>query len=245
MRSRFSHIDFGQGFHQASQAIKVIVSTPSFITKHKLWKGFLSHHWILFFSILFACLFSYLMYQDIHDYFILQDQVGFNGEGHAPLFSGSLKFLILIFLEVIIFHFAIKANNHLKSENNSAEFKEFYRAQIRMVIILGRKWLYGLLMYVLVYILCSVTQTSFLITYIMIFIYGYFLGFAFLVNYLEQYDFSLKKSAKRIQSHFGASIVFGLLATFLLHIPLVGPLLVPFLCGIAATRYGHQAQMEL
>ncbi len=168
----------------------------------------------------------------------------FEKSKHKPIFSGSLKFLLLIFLEILIFHFAVKTNNILKNQDKNPEFKDFYKAQIRMILVMGRKWIYGLIMYILVSIVCGITGTDFLKSTIMFFIYGFYMGFAFLDNYLEQYHFSLKQSSKCIQSHFGAATVFGVFASILMNIPLVGPLVVPFICGIAATRYGHISQME-
>lgn len=163
---------------------------------------------------------------------------------HKPLFSGSLKFLLLIFLEVLIYHFAVKTNNILKKTNKILAFKEFSTAQIRMIKVMGRKWIAGLLMYIIISIACGITGTAYLKDTIMFLVYGYYMGFAFLDNYLEQFHFSIKKSATCIQSHFGAATVFGLFTSLVMNVPLIGPLVVPFLCAIAATRYGHQSQME-
>ena len=163
---------------------------------------------------------------------------------HKPLFSSSLKFLLLIFLEVLIFHFAVKTNNILKNTNRIPAFKEFSTAQIRMIIVMGRKWVLGLIMYILISIFCGITQTEYLKDAIMFLIYGYYLGFAFLDNYLEQFHFSIKQSVTCIQSHFGAATVFGIFTSLVMNVPLIGPLIVPFVCAIAATRYGHLNQME-
>lgn len=78
----------------------------------------------------------------------------------------------------------------------------------------------------------------------MFFVYGFFLGFALLDNYLEQYHFSIKKSSKRIQSHFGAAIVFGIFASLGMGIPVIGPIVIPFIGAVAATLYGHEMRME-
>jgi len=165
-------------------------------------------------------------------------------EDHKPLFSSSLKFLLLIFLEVLIYHFAVKTNNILKKTNKRPKFKEFSAAQIRMIKVMGRKWVLGLIMYILVSIVCGITQTGYLKDAIMFLIYGYYLGFAFLDNYLEQFHFSIKDSVSCIQTHFGAATVFGIFTSIVMYVPLIGPLIVPFLCAIAATRYGHLNQME-
>ena len=163
---------------------------------------------------------------------------------HKPLFSGSLKFLLLIFLEVLIYHFAVKTNNILKKTNNILAFKEFSTAQIRMIKVMGRNWVLGLLMYILISIACGITGTQYLKDTIMFLVYGYYLGFAFLDNYLEQFHISIKNSTKCIQSHFGAATVFGVFTSLVMNVPLIGPLVVPFLCAIAATRYGHFNQLE-
>ena len=109
---------------------------------------------------------------------------------------------------------------------------------------MGRKWVLGLIMYILVSIVCGITQTGYLKDAIMFLIYGYYLGFAFLDNYLEQFHFSIKESVSCIQTHFGAATVFGIFTSIVMYVPLIGPLIVPFLCAIAATRYGHLNQME-
>ena len=288
MKPNLSHVDPSKGLGQIKEAISILLSTPSFILKHELWKGFLEHKWVLIFSIVIASFFSYTLCKDIYHYFVppieesIEIDIPIEGldagistlesvietspeeaqtqleeakdkligkkeeltEKHRPLFSGSLKFLLLIFLEVLIFYFSVRTNNIIKGEKKALAFKDFVKAQKRMIMVMGRKWLYGLLMYILLSILCGLLDASRLVDPIMFFVYGYYLGFAFLDNYLEQYKFSLKNSSKCVQRHFGASAVFGVFASVLMNVPLLGPLVVPFICGIAATRYGHEAKME-
>ncbi len=175
--------------------------------------------------------------------FLNKDEVS-EEKKHNSVFSGSLKFLLLILLEIIIFHFSVKTNNILKKENKLLEFNDFYKAEIRLIKIMGRNWLLGILMYVLVSVVCGITGTKYLSDTIMFCIYGFYLGFAFLDNYLEQFNFDINKSTKTIQKHFGAATVIGIFSSITMNIPIIGPLLVPFICGIAATRYGHAAKME-
>ena len=167
-----------------------------------------------------------------------------SSENHKSVFSGSLKFLLLIFLEVLIFHFAVKTNNILKKEKKALVLKDFIKAEKRLILVMARNWIFGLLMYILVAIACSIAKIKFLSDEIMFVIYAFYLGFAFLDNYLEQFNFSIKKSTKTIQKHFGAAVVMGLFASIAMQVPLIGPLAVPFICAIAATRYGHQMKME-
>jgi len=274
MNRRFEHVDFAEGLKQIPETIRVLIDTPAFMKEHQIWKGFWDHSWILIFTGVIAVAFTYILFQDVHDYlFSIVENPGFeinlgdpteddvegeietvqNGLGaaeilekpHKPLFSGSLKFLLLTFLEVWIYHFAVRTNNILRSENRVLAFKEFIQAQIRMVVVMGRNWLFGLIMYVIVSVFCSLTDTSYFQEAIMFLIYSYYLGFAFLDNYLEQFHFPIHKSVTCIQTHFGAATVLGVFSSVIMHIPFIGPLAVPFICSIAATRYGHIHQMEL
>ena len=273
---------------QASVALRVLRSTPAFIKKHQLWKGFLDHKWIMIVTILIMGTLSVTLYYDVHDYFSPDEGININldiptegfddgiqaleeaalispenakesleagkkslsdakdklEDNHKPLFSGSYKFLILIFLEILIFHFAVGTNNILKNENRLLIVREFSRAQIRMIKIMAHKWIFGLIIYILVSILFGILGLSKLTNFIMFFVYAFFMGFAFLDNYLEQYHFSIKKSSKRIQSHFGAATFFGIIASAGMSIPVIGPILMPFIFAVAATIYGHEVAME-
>lgn len=163
---------------------------------------------------------------------------------HKPLFSGSYKFLLLILLEVLIFHFAVGTNNIIKDQNRILTVKEFARAQIRMIKVMVHKWIFGLLMYIGVSVVCGILKISYLTNLIMFFVYGFFLGFALLDNYLEQYHFTIPRSSKQIQTHFGAATTFGIFASIGMSIPVIGPILIPFIGAVAATLYGHQMGME-
>lgn len=163
---------------------------------------------------------------------------------HKPLFSGSYKFLILIFLEILIFHFSVGTNNILKNENRILIVREFSRAQIRMIKVMARKWIFSLIIYVLLSVVFGILNLSMVTDFLMFFVYSFFLGFAFLDNYLEQYHFSIKRSSKHIQQHLGAATTFGVIASAGMSIPVIGPVLMPFIFAVAATIYGHQTVME-
>jgi len=163
---------------------------------------------------------------------------------HRTVFSSSLKFLLLIFLEVLIFHFAVRTNNILKGKNTEAVFKDFTHAQVRMIKVMGLKWALGIAFYSIVSVVLGLAQIEFIKPVVMYLIYAYFIGFAFLDNYLEQFGYSIRESGECIQTHFGAATAFGVIAVVLMHIPFLGPLITPFICAIAATRYGHASKLE-
>ncbi len=275
MKLLFSNVEPNKILPQIGEMIGIMKSTPAFIKKHELWNGFFKQKSIALFSIFIACVFSYTMYNNIHDYFtespisveahadgkknISETESQFDKslinaphlptelleDDHDSMFSGSLKFMLLIMLEILIFHFVVKTNNILKNQSETFVFKDFSKVQIRIMKVMLLKWVYGLVLYILISIVLGIAGMTFLRGPVMFIIYGYFIGFAFLDNYMEQYKFSIKQSAECIQSHFGAAVVIGVFASILMLIPIVGPLVIPFLCSIAATRYGHKANMEL
>jgi len=174
----------------------------------------------------------------------ISDEDSSHVEKHKSVFSNSLKFFLLIFLEVLIFHFAVRTNSILKGQKKEAFFKDFSHAQLRMIKVMGLKWALGLACYIVVTVALSIAQIRFVTPYLMYFVYAYFIGFAFLDNYMEQFGYTIRESSRTIQTHFGAAVTLGVIAGALMHIPLVGPLVTPFICAIAATRYGHQVKME-
>ena len=78
----------------------------------------------------------------------------------------------------------------------------------------------------------------------MFFIYSYFVGHAFLDNYNEQFNKSIKNSDSIIKQHIGASLALGIVISALLFIPLLGPLCAPILGAIAAAIYGERYKIE-
>jgi len=69
MGLNFSHVDLSKGLSQVKEAVKVLMQTPAFIKKHQLWKGFFDNAWVAFFSVLVAAAFSFILYNNIYDYF--------------------------------------------------------------------------------------------------------------------------------------------------------------------------------
>lgn len=288
MKFSFSNIFSKKNLAQVPVALRVLASTPNFIKKHQLWKGFLDHKWIMVVTILIMGTLSMTLYNDLQGYFSPSEGInididisneGFDAgfqaideaalistekakeslkagkkslsaakdkleDNHKPIFSGSYKFLILIFLEILIFHFAVGSNNILKNENRVLVFREFSRAQIRMIKVMARKWIFSLIIYIFLSIVSGILGLPMAVDFMMFFVYSFFLGFAFLDNYLEQFHFSIVRSSKHIQQHLGAATTFGIIASAGMSIPVIGPVLMPFIFAVAATIYGHEVAME-
>lgn len=163
---------------------------------------------------------------------------------HQPLFSGFLKLILLLILEIVIYHFSVKTNNILKGQKGTIEMKDFVEAEIRMFKVMLRNAVLGWIAWLILKVIFSVLGLSFLHDSAYYIITAFYLGFAFIDNYLELYNISISSSAVIVRSHIGGALVIGLISSALLLVPLIGPLFIPILCSIAATRYADQFQIE-
>jgi len=163
---------------------------------------------------------------------------------HEPLFSGFLKFMLLLILEIVIYHFSVKTDNILKGKTANILFDDFVRAEIRMLKVMARNALLGWIAWLILKIAFGIFGLTFLHDAAYYMVTAFYIGFAFLDNYLELHDISISKSAVIVRSHIGGTLMIGLIASVFLLVPIVGPLLIPVLCSIAATRYAHQFRIE-
>ena len=76
------------------------------------------------------------------------------------------------------------------------------------------------------------------------FVQTYFLGLAFIDNYNEQKNISIKESFSIAYDHIGAAIVVGIVAYTLFLIPLFGIIITPFICAVGTTTYMYYSDKE-
>jgi len=243
---------------------KAMRDTPKFIVEHKLWLAIKEQRGMLMFAICVSFLFTYLLYGDVQEFLngyfqstsVIEPSEGIetsemiNTEAIAPpkigeLVSSGTKFMMMVLLEVVIFTFSVKTLNILRSQDRTLVFKDFWRAEKRMLIVMLLSFIAGIVLLVLTKIALGIIGIQFLTPVVMFFIYAYILGYAFFDNFNEQFGLEIKESKNIIWQHKGAALGLGLVATFLFMIPLIGALVVPVGGGIAATIYGHQSAMEL
>lgn len=227
-----------------------------------MWRGFFEYKWIGMLMVVISVLFSWYLLDDLRDHLswawgnigqlapanISTDMGVFTNviddKSKHTMFSGGTKYLLLILLEVIIFYFCVKTLSILTKEKSNPTFKQFYKAEIRMIKLMGWNFGKGVAAQVMISMALSLLGFKELTATAMFFVYAYFIGYAFLDNYNEQFSFKLKQSQTIIRQHLGAAFMLGLVVTLLLYIPLVGPLLAPVFGGIAASIYGFRYSLE-
>ena len=235
-----------------NQIIKMILyirQAPDFIRDNKLWNGYFSHKWITTITIIIAIILSYTFYKEVFNLFsnqmpeqtvaqsALSLVVGLGEITNNMFFSGGLKYLIIIVLEVFIFHITVKTYEILSGEQQEVTINHFIDAQIRMIKVSIRAFIYESIASVIVAVILGILSLSILKTGAIFLIHAYFLGVAFIDNYNEQFRIKIKKSFSIAYHHIGASFVIGLVAYCLIFIPLAGVILTPLICAVATTSY--------
>ncbi len=256
--------NFADFIVQFRNSIQVLKDTLPFIKKHQLWKGFFQYKWVLVFTIIISTIFTYLLFYDILNWFspeilpdispesieaglgIDADEVkdAIKGESRKAIFSGGSKYMLLILLEVVTFHFSVKTLSLLTHSDKSPKFVDFVNAEKRMVIVMVRNFVKGIIAQAIIILVLSILGFKNLSGFFMFFIYSYFLGYAFLDNYNEQYAKTIKNSDLIVRKHVGAATTIGLLTNLLLFVPLLGGIFAPIYGSIAASIYGEKYQIE-
>ncbi|NNE25487.1 MAG: EI24 domain-containing protein [Saprospiraceae bacterium] len=256
-----NHTDISIAVKQVVQTIQAIKQSIPFFKENKLLQGLFEHKWIVVLLIIGSLLYSYSFVKDVYEFFytpltddVLQSSLTTSDlgkisdvvkeEGRKAAFTGGSKYLLLILLEVIIFFVSVKTIAILNNEPRKPTFKEFVRAEQRMIKVMIKNFILGIMAQIVIYIVLAIFGLSSLSGFFMFFVYAYFIGFAFLDNYNEQFEFNLKESRKVIQQHKYASTTIGILISGLLAVPVIGAIVTPFLGAVIATLYGHNCQME-
>ncbi len=234
---------FNRGLHSHREAVR-------FIRKHRLWVGFWEYGWVSKLLLAMAFVASFKFYEIFKDWCDSFD--GSNDpvavvqnmgmlvknvavEGYDFMFMGSYKYLMLILLEIIIFHVARRTVEIKTNTSIDSTFNTFLHAEIRMIKV-------SILCFILESIIIMAFNTTassvglgFLTPIFSIAVQCYFLGFIVVDNYNEIFGMSIRQSNRFSRQYAGLLMAIGLGAYVLLIIPLIGALVAPFVSAVAAT----------
>jgi len=246
--------------HQFKAVLPLHEKAYQFAKKNKVWNGLFKIKWIVITGVCLSALISYRFISLFTDWFsdIFRSEVevtavqsatmlfGNMSEFGSDLFiSGSYKYMILIFVEIIIFYCVVNTLNIIRNQNFRPQFKDFAKAQKRMVLVGIRAWSQEIIVSYIIGLLLGIIGFSFLKAPTVLLIQFYFIGVLFLDNYTEQFGITIKDSFTIIRSHSGAAIGIGLVAYVLFLIPLVGLIVAPILGGITAALYMGSQNIHL
>ena len=225
-----------------------------FVKEHELWHGILKYTWLSKFLMLVGVIGVIGFVRFIFTYWT-DNQVlnelslaslgsavgGFFVEGYDLFVLGGLKYVILILMEVIIFHFARRTLEIKTGVDIDTSLKSFIDAQIRMIKVVIYSWLMETIATVIIVkIILSFFGIDFMDTIATVLIQSYFLGFAIIDNYNEIYHMTIKQSLRYDNQYAMVTLIIGTSAYVMMLVPLAGTIVGPLICAVVATLTMHQ-----
>ena len=223
-----------------------------FIKANQLWKGFMDYTWVSKFLLAIGIIVSLKfggIYSDWFEktstqgmsLFAIEDLVSkTTAEGYDMFVSGGFKYVILILLEIVAFHFSRKTLEVLTGETAESSLKSFIAAQARMVKIVIFAYVMETLFSILAATLIAAMGMDWIKPVVIFLIQCFFLGFAIVDNYNEIFKMSVNQSFKYTRQYAGVSIGIGIVIYVLMLVPVLGAFLAPLLGAVTATITMHE-----
>ena len=243
--------DFRFGFEKNREAL-------GFIIENRLWEGFWKFGWVMRLILLGALLAGWKMFNifrqwysgaEMDNVFTMAQSVGglftdIADKGYQFLFLSGFKYLVLILVEIIVFHFVRRTLEIKTGRKQDFTPDAFIKAQIRMIKIVVRNFILENIVTILLGIVLSIFGLDFLETALVLLVHSYFLGFTIIDNYNELFGMSIRQSARCTRYYPGLAIAVGLTTYFLLLMPIIGAFLAPFFIAVMATLAFHDLRIQ-
>lgn len=238
---------FIYGVHEFFYTLMTFPRAWRFMVNHRLWEGLRQYGWVARALIVVGVVVGISMVSEVIDWMgshanaplyamaVGQESLLFTlvKDGYESLSDGALNWVILVLLEVVVYHFMRRTLLVIlgKDVEEAHKFKPFFQAQKRMIKIsiiavvvqevsLGLSddllpaaidWVFGLLLQSIL------------------------LGYAIADNYNEQFELSTKQSWRYLRRNYvGICIGLGLPLYCMLQVPVVGTLLGPLITSVVA-----------
>jgi CysZ protein len=206
--------------HHLQITLRKHVEAYSFIRKHKVWKGFWEYGWVskimMVLAILAGLKFLQIYFQWLSEAYDSDPITAISSMGgmmweavseeYNFFFAGGMKYMIVIFMEIVIYHASRKTVKMLTGQDEEATFKNFVKAQVRMIKVSFQSYIMEIIFTALIGMAFSFSIFSFIgfMKPVLIFaVQCFFLGFAVMDNYSEQFNMSIKESLKLSKEVFG------------------------------------------
>lgn len=226
-----------------------------FIYEKKIWEGFWRYGWVAKVLIVVGVLIGLKFLSIIFNWFTQADgstplavlsSVGalfqnIASEGYRFLFAGSMKYIMIILLEIVIFHVSRRTLSILTGQDSDATFDAFLEAQKRMIKVAIYCWIMEMIATILLKIFFGIFGfVDFLRPVALFAVQSYYLGFAVVDNYHEQFGMEIKESGKAMLDYLGVALATGMFLQLAFAIPVAGTVGGPFIAAVAATLAMHE-----
>ncbi len=221
-----------------------------FIRKNRLWVGFWKYGWVAKALVIMAILLGLKFLRTVVNWWRTSEMddpieaaasVGhlfqnIATEGYDFLFVGGMKYIMIMLLEVIIFHMCRGTLEILTGKTSDLSFNAFFKAQIRMIKVAIQSYVMELIFGIVIGLAFSlVGGFEFLKPVLKYTVHCYFLGFIIFDNYAEQFEYSIKESTKIARDYIGVCLAVGLTTNVLFLIPILGAIVAPLIVAVTVT----------
>ncbi|MCB0688786.1 MAG: hypothetical protein KDC53_19750, partial [Saprospiraceae bacterium] len=232
------------------------LDVPAFIKENRLWRGFINHKLVVVTLMIAGALFSWHLFgvasqwwdhlhvdnpiqAGVQATYLLKDMaVG----GYNFVFAGAYKYLVLILMELVIFHMTLSTHAILDGSKPVLTPGIFVNAQIRMIKVTIYTFVMELVASVVIKAALSILGWDMMKTVLIFLTQCYFLGFAMIDNYNEIHHLKIRESFKHTYQYGGVAVGIGIVLYILIMVPVVGPFVGPLIGAIAATLIMHELE---
>lgn len=227
--------------------LKAYRKSYEFIKENRLWEGMTRYKAILAILIIIGLVLGLKILDIVQNMVSTRgvDEMGLINtmsivkdvakESYNLLFLGGMKYVVLIFLEIIIFHFVRRTLEVKTGRDIDVTLKAFLAAEVRMIKVVIFSFAMETIIGIGISIVLGIWNLEFLKVFLVLLVQMYFLGFAFIDNYNELSGLGIRESERDTRKYPGVAVGIGSVAYILLLIPIAGSILVPVLGGVAAT----------
>lgn len=245
--------ELNRNIHDFFYTLLALPRAWRFIRHYKLWDGLKEYKWVFRFLIVVAglaglyLLFEYDDWADDHrddgfvSYFVGSDSLvaTIGSETYDSLTDGALKWIILILLEVVIYHFMRSTLKIVlgKDMPDAHTFKPFLEAQKRMIkvsaVAYGIEALFVEGLFDTIFAILPFLRWS--ESFFVLALQSALLGFAIIDNYNEQFQLQINQSLRyAVSKYSGIMLGLGLPLFLILKVPFLGAIFGPVLVAVTA-----------
>ena len=229
--------------------IRAYINVRDFAKAHQIWRGFTRHRLVLAALALVGIFLGLVLWSTVYNWWSElkiestfdagMQAAGLVGDlastGYNFAFAGAYKYMVLIIMELLIFHVALRTNEIVTGESEELTASLFLSAQIRMIKVSVFVFMMELVASVIIGIGLGILGLTLIKPVLLFVVQCFFLGFALIDNYNEINKLSIRDSFSETKLHPGASFGIGIILYLLIMIPLVGPIIGPMVGAVAAT----------
>ncbi|MFT4536794.1 MAG: hypothetical protein ACI9P5_004171 [Saprospiraceae bacterium] len=238
-------------------SIKVATSSVDYIREHRLWEGLNQYKWLSKALVVIAIIVGVSFFRFINQWYEISDvsQQGIFGletglfasmvsAGKEIFFARSYKYVMLLLVEVLVFHFVRRTLIFVTGEHIKTDFKTFLSTQYRMVGVTIVCAVFEGLFSKLFNIPLNWLGLEILSPVMFLVVQAYFMGVVIVDNYNEVYHMSFKQSLAYCWQYAGVTLFVGTIVSVLFFVPLLGIIIGPILGAVIAARTMHYLYEE-